>query len=183
MHVQRSPGVHEMPKQKQEHESITQKSLSQLGTEVTRKDNTGPMTESQGVSLCENCSLSHREKGFSSPQFLLEMKLELCIKPSSVSSPVPLCQLRVTHPLDLSSSTTSSRKFSLTSPPRSDLLFYVYKTISSSQHFSLLWFCIDLPDCLTQISYSLEWTLPKGRKCLVLQLFISLHLACHTGNA
>lgn len=124
-----------MPKQKQEHESLKQKRLSQLGTEVTRKDSAGPTTESRGVNLRENYSLSHREKGFSSPPFLQETKLELCIKPRSISSPVPLCQLRVTHPLDLSSSTTSSRKFSLTLPPRSDLLFYVYKTVSSFAAF------------------------------------------------
>lgn len=85
----------------------------------------------QGFSLGENYSFSHRQKGFSSPQFLQGTTLELDIKLHSISFPVPLCLAGVTHPSDLSSSTTSSRKFSLTLPLRTALLFYVHKTASS----------------------------------------------------
>lgn len=134
--------------------------------------------KSHGFTLGEDCSLSHREKGFSSSQFLQETKLELDIKLRSISFPVPLCQLRVTHPLDLSSSTTSSRKFSLTLPPRSELLFYVYKAVASCATFLSI-VILHLFIWFISLSRSLEWILPVSKNCLVLQLLISLRLACH----
>lgn len=57
-----SKGVLEFTKQKQEHESLKQKRLSQLGTEVTRKDSARPTTESRGVICMKTIPSAQREK-------------------------------------------------------------------------------------------------------------------------
>lgn len=135
-----SKGVLEFTKQKQEHErkSEAEKALPAWHRSYEKRQCQAHDRKPRS-HLHENDSLSPKGKGFSSPQFLLETKLELRIKARSVSIlPGSLRQLRLTHPLQVSSSITSSRKFSLTLPPGSGLLFYVYNTLSSFAAFLIV---------------------------------------------
>lgn len=160
MHSQRGPGVSYIRKQKQEREyPCKARDSPGLAPKSQEKTVLGSWQslrkKSQEFSLAENYPFGHREN-ISLHQFLQGTKLEMNIRLHGVAFLVPLCWVRVTHPLDLSSNTTSSRKSSLTWPPGQTSFFVLFmRPCTPLRHFSLLGFYIYLPAHLLQISFSL----------------------------